>query len=100
MVVIGIGIAYILTSMSMMGNIVMEKEKNLKNQQRISGVSLPAYWLGLYISDIIFGGISTLTIVVLMRVFSVDCPYGWVLIVFNTFANPVFIYVLSTFFVQ
>lgn len=75
-VVFGIGIAFILISMSMMSNIVKEKELNLKNQMRISGVSLPAYWIGLYISDIIFGAISTITMIILMAVYSIDCPGG------------------------
>lgn len=75
-IVFGIGIAFILISMSMMSNIVKEKELNLKNQMRISGVSLPAYWIGLYISDIIFGAISTITMIILMAVYSIDCPGG------------------------
>jgi len=99
-VVFGIGIAFILISMSMMSNIVKEKELNLKNQMRISGVSLPAYWIGLYISDIIFGAVSTITMIILMAVYSIDCPGGWFLLVLNTFANPIFIYFFSSFFTQ
>lgn len=97
-VVFGISIAFILISMSMMSNIVREKELNLKNQMRISGVSLPAYWIGLYISDVIFGGITSATILILFAVFDIDCPQGWVLILLNTFANPAFIYFFSSFF--
>jgi len=43
---------------------------------RISGVSLPAYWIGLYISDIIFGAISTITIIILMAIYDIDAPGG------------------------
>jgi hypothetical protein len=67
---------------------------------RISGVSLPAYWIGLYISDIIFGAITTVTIIVLLAVYDINCPGGWLLLVVNTFANPIFIYFLSSFFTQ
>lgn len=67
---------------------------------RISGVSLPAYWLGLYISDIIFSSISTVSIIILIYIYDIDCPGGWALLVMNTFANPIFIYFLSSFFSQ
>ena len=65
---------------------------------RISGVSLPAYWIGLYISDIIFGAISTITIIILMAIYNIDAPGGQLLLVINTFANPIFIYFFSSFF--
>lgn len=97
-VIFGIGLAYVLISMSMMSNIVREKELNLKNQMRISGVSLPAYWVGLYISDIIFGAITAATTLILLAIFDIDCPDAWVLILLNTFANPAFIYFFSSFF--
>lgn len=97
-VIFGVSIAFILISMSMMSNIVREKEQNLKNQMRISGVSLPAYWIGLYISDIIFGGITSATILILFAAFDIDCPQGWILVLLNTFANPAFIYFFSSFF--
>ena len=97
-VVFGIGISFILTSMPMISNIVKEKELNLKNQMRISGVSLPAYWIGLYVSDIIFGSISMFTIIILLAIYNIDCPDGWLLLVLNTFANPIFIYFMSCFF--
>lgn len=83
-----------------MGNIVREKELNLKNQMRISGVSLPAYWLGLYISDVIFGAISTLCVIILMFAFDIDAPGGSLLLILNVFANPIFIYFFSSFFNQ
>lgn len=84
----------------MMSTIVKEKELNLKNQMRISGVSLPAYWIGLYISDIIFGAISTITMIILMAIYNIDAPGGAVLLILNTFANPIFIYFFSSFFNQ
>lgn len=65
---------------------------------RISGVSLPAYWVGLYVSDVIFGAISTITMIILLYVYDIDCPKGSVLLIINTFANPIFIYFYSCFF--
>jgi len=67
---------------------------------RISGVSLPAYWVGLYVSDIIFGAITAITIMILMAIYDIDCPGAWLLLTLNTFANPIFIYFLSGFFTQ
>lgn len=95
---IGIGIGYILISMSMMSNIVREKELNLKNQMRISGLSLPAYWIGHYISDVVFSMITTGTILILMGVYDAKVVGGPVLILLMSLANPIFIYVASSFF--
>lgn len=66
---LGIGFAYILISMSMISNIVKEKELNLKNQMRISGLSLPAYWIGHYISDVLFSMIITVAILILLAAY-------------------------------
>lgn len=35
-----------------------------------------------------------------MAIYDIDCPGGWLLLVINTFANPIFVYFLSSFFTQ
>lgn len=65
---------------------------------RISGVSLPAYWIGNYISDVVFSLITTISIIILMQVYKADVPGGWILILLMTFTNPIFLYVMSSFF--
>lgn len=71
---IGIGFGYILISMSIIGTIVKEKEQNLKNQMRVSGVSLPSYWIGHYLSDVVFSMITTGAILLLIFAFNADVP--------------------------
>lgn len=56
----------------MISNIVKEKELNLKNQMRISGLSLPAYWIGHYISDVVFSMITTVTILILLAAYQAE----------------------------
>jgi len=82
----------------MISNIVKEKELNLKNQMRISGLSLPAYWIGHYISDVVFSMITTVTILILLAAYQAEVKGAWVLIFLMSFTNPVFIYCLSTVF--
>lgn len=97
---LGIGFGYILISMSIISNIVKDKELNLKNQMRISGVSLPAYWISHYLSDVIFGMITTSCILILIAVYKASVPGAWVLILLMNFTNPIFLYCMSTFFSQ
>ena len=87
-------------SKSIISRIVSEKELNLKNQMRISGVSLPAYWIGHYLSDVVFSMIATGAIFILMAAFDSNFAGSWVLILLMTFTNPVFLYVLSVPFNQ
>lgn len=94
----GIGFAYILISMSMISNIVREKELNLKNQMRISGLSLPAYWIGHYISDVAFSMIITVAIFILLAAYKAELSGGWVIIFLMAFNNPIFVYCMSTLF--
>lgn len=92
---LGIGLGFMYISKSIISKVVSEKEHNLKNQMRISGVSLPAYWIGHYISDVIFSLITTTFIFILMEAYDSKVPGTWVLILLMTFTNPIFLYVFS-----
>jgi len=67
---------------------------------RISGMSLPAFWLGHYVSDCIFNAIPSIVIIILIHVWDITAPKGWVLISIHIFVNPVFLYFLSTFYAR
>lgn len=95
---IGIGFGYILVSMSIISNIVKEKEQNLKNQMRISGVSLTAYWLGHYLSDLIFSMIISGTIFLLIVAFDSDLQGTWHVILLLSASNTIFLYCVSALF--
>jgi len=82
----------------MVSNIVREKEDGLKNQMRISGMSLPAFWLGHYVSDCIFNAIPSIVIIILISVWDISAPKGWVIITIHIFVNPIFLYFISTFY--
>ena len=47
-------IAYMMVSNSLICNIIAERQRNVKNQMIISGVSIPAYWMSHYLIDIVF----------------------------------------------
>lgn len=80
----GIGIVYITSAPSIMNNIILEREKNLKNQMIVSGVKLHAYWLGHYVKDLTFGLLLALCVIILIAIFDVDLPYGWVMILLGS----------------
>jgi len=94
----GVGIVYITSTPSIMNNIVLEREKNLKNQMIVSGVKLPAYWLGHYAKDITFGMILALVVIILINIFDIELEYGWLMIILGALIQPPFIYALSFVF--
>ena len=49
-----IAIAWMMMSDSLIQNVIRERERKVKHQIMVSGSSLTAYWLGNYLSDIIF----------------------------------------------
>jgi ATP-binding cassette subfamily A (ABC1) protein 3 len=52
--------------------IVMEKEREVKNQLYISGVSVPAYWLSHFVFDSLFSVISTLVAMIVFWIYDVQ----------------------------
>jgi len=94
----GIGLAFMYLSKSIIGRVVKERELKQFNQMRISGVSLPAYYIGFYLSDIVFSMITIVCIFILMAAFNSDVPKAWVLIMLMAFANPIFLYIIALFF--
>lgn len=64
----------------------------------VSGCSLFAYWMGNYISDIIFQTVPAIVAVFGIWAFGLTVPYAWVLFIIVIFANPAFIYAFSFLF--
>lgn len=64
----------------------------------ISGSSLFAYWMGHYLSDIIFQSVPAITGLIFVKIFDIDVPGVWYLFVLIVLANPVFIYAFSFLF--
>lgn len=91
----GVGIVYICVAPNIIRVVVEEREKNLKNQMIVSGVRLPAYWIGHYTKDLFFGLILGVCVIVLIIIFDVDLEYGWVMILLGAIAQPPFLYGLS-----
>jgi len=61
----------IMISMSQIASIVKEKELGYKNQMRVSGLDLKAYWLSKYLSDVIFLAIPSGLIAILIVVLKI-----------------------------
>jgi len=94
----GIGIVYIIVSPSLLRNVVEERELGLKNQMIVSGVKLPAYWLGHYVKDVCFGLILAVWIIILIAIFDIDVAYAWVLLLLGVLAIPPFLYAVGFMF--
>jgi ATP-binding cassette, subfamily A (ABC1), member 3 len=52
--------------------VVMEKEKEVKNQLLISGVNVKAYWLSNFIFDSLVAGVSTLVALIVFGIYSLS----------------------------
>lgn len=70
----------------------------IKHQIIVSGASLSAYWLGNYVSDIMFQAIPATFAIVGIHIFGIDIPGVEVLFLIVIFANPAFIYFFSFLF--
>lgn len=94
----GMGIIYIIVAPSLVRNVVEEREKNLKNQMIVSGVKLPAYWIGHYAKDVFFGLILAFWVIILIELFDLKVPDAWVLLLLGTLAIPPFLYSFAFMF--
>lgn len=94
----GIGITYIVVAPSLVRNVVEEREKSQKNQMIVSGIRLPAYWMGHYVKDVVFGLILALWIIVLIAIFDIDVEDAWIFLILGAFVNPPFLYTFGFFF--
>ena len=55
-------------------SIVKEKEKKIKQQLLISGASVPAYWLGNYLVDVIMHLIIQGASLLYIKLFDINMP--------------------------
>ena len=67
---------------------------------RVSGLSLLSYWLSVFVSDLVFSATTMIAIYIFMAIFGADIPLAWALVLLMTFANPLFLYVASSFFIH
>jgi len=78
--------------------ILNEREKQLKHQQLISGMSMFGYWAANVISDIVASFVPILLIILLNYAFSSDTPYGWMFLCLYPLAVIPFSYITSFIF--
>ena len=65
-------IAYMMVSDSLVQNIIRERQKMVKQQMIISGVSLPAYWISHYLLDIVFQAPPSICAIIGIKAFNLD----------------------------
>ena len=86
MLAFAIGVVYICVAPNIIRVVVEEREKNQKNQMIVSGVRLPAYWIGHYTKDLFFGLILGVCVILLVIIFDIELEYGWVMILLGAVA--------------
>jgi hypothetical protein len=91
-------IAWLMISDSLIQNVIKERQKNIKHQMIVSGSSLVAYWLSMYIADVMFQAIPATVAILGSHWFSIDVPEVQWLFLAVIFANPAFIYAFSFLF--
>ena len=57
--------------------IIVEREKNLKHMQMVSGVSLPAYWISTVIIDLLRTYVPISIIIALTFAFGLNDGFIW-----------------------
>lgn len=78
-IVFVVAIGFALIPASIVSFILVEREKNLKHMQLISGMNLSAYWISNYIFDILKAEIPMAIVIGLMYAFGLDYEDVWVL---------------------
>jgi len=64
----------------------------------VSGLNLPAYWISHYLLDILFQAPPSICAIIGIKLFNLDFPEAWVIILVFILVNPLFIYVFSCLF--
>lgn len=64
----------------------------------VSGLNLPAYWISHYLLDILFQAPPSICAIIGIKLFDLDFPEAWVIILVFILVNPLFIYVFSCLF--
>ena len=75
---------------------VHEKEQGLKHQQIISGLSLGTYWIANALFDTIILYVPCAVVIALIKIFSIDMPYMWVIMLI--FPLPFMLYTYTSTF--
>jgi ATP-binding cassette subfamily A (ABC1) protein 3 len=75
---------------------VHEKEHGLKHQQIISGLTLGTYWIANALFDTIILYVPCTVVIILIKIFSIDMPYMWVIMLI--FPLPFILYTYATTF--
>jgi hypothetical protein len=76
-IVFVIGIAFALIPAAIISNILYEREKNLKQMQIISGMSLSAYWISNLVFDILKAEIPMAIIIGFLYAFDLGYENVW-----------------------
>ena len=79
-------------------NLVMERNDTIKHQQIVSGASLFAYWLSIYIVDILKFILPALSFIFITYIMDFQVDHGWILLTLMIFAVLPFTYCLTFFF--
>ncbi len=78
--------------------ILNEREKQLKHQQLVSGMSMCGYWAANVISDVTSAYIPIVLILILNFAFSLDVAWGWLFLLLYPLAVVPFTYLTSFVF--
>lgn len=95
-----VSIAFALIPAVVITNILNEREKNLKQMQVISGMSLSAYWVSNLIFDIGRGLVPSCIVIGLIKAYGLDYPCTWVMFLLFPFGVIPYTYVLSFLFTK
>ena len=97
-IVLVISVAYAMVSASTIAFICYEKEKSLKQQQLVQGMSLLSYWLTNFTFDILKTHLLSGMTIILLHLFNFDMPDIWIILLIYPFALIPFTYATSMFF--
>jgi len=92
------GIAFLMTSKSVIETIIRERDTSVKHQILVSGASIPSYWLSHYVGDVLFISLPAFSAVIAYHIYYIDIYGSWKFFLLFAFVNPVFIYCFSNVF--
>jgi ATP-binding cassette, subfamily A (ABC1), member 3 len=93
-----VSIGFALIPATVISFILNEREKNLKHQQVISGMSLTAYWISNLIFDLFKGMIPSAIVIGLIYAYNLEWDNTWLLFILYPVGVIPFTYVSSFFF--
>lgn len=93
-----VSIGFALIPATVVSFILNEREKNLKHQQVISGMSLTAYWISNLIFDLFKGMIPSAIVIGLIYAYNMEWDNTWLLFILYPIGVIPFTYVSSFLF--